>query len=140
MAILITVFSLFSAGFHLHLTFRGFIVSLAARILLTLFIAVDAGYLASAKRWANPTESRPSKLLTISAALLVLLVVVYPVPDLILREATTEFRAFKVPSASMCPTICEGDRIVADRNAYANSTPHRGDLIMMKHPQARHYF
>src|SRR5258708_10667918 len=36
-------------------------------------------------------------------------------------------------SASMCPTICLGERFVADMHAYKFKPPQRGDLILMKH-------
>ena len=46
------------------------------------------------------------------------------------------FAAFKVPSRSMCPTICVGDRVVVDTNAYLSRAPQRGDVIAMKHPSS----
>src|SRR5207302_656354 len=45
----------------------------------------------------------------------------------------TSFAAFKVPSASMCPTICSGERIVADLGAYRSKSPERGDLVLLQH-------
>jgi signal peptidase I len=33
----------------------------------------------------------------------------------------------------MCPTICRGERIVADRNAYKTALPQRGDVVMVQH-------
>jgi len=44
------------------------------------------------------------------------------------------FVGFKVPSASMCPTICIGERIAADMHAYKSKAPLRGDLVLIKHP------
>jgi signal peptidase I len=41
------------------------------------------------------------------------------------------FRAFAIPSASMCPTICVGDRIVADMDAFRKTPPRRGDIILL---------
>jgi signal peptidase I len=40
-------------------------------------------------------------------------------------------RAFKVPSNSMCPTICAGERIVADMSAYRSRAPQRGEVILL---------
>jgi Signal peptidase, peptidase S26 len=45
----------------------------------------------------------------------------------------TSFAAFKVPSASMCPTICSGERIVADLGAYRSKSPERGALVLLQH-------
>ena len=94
---------------------------------------VDAGYLASAKRLASVTGSAPSRTLTITAILLIFLLEGYPVPDLVSRWTRTYLRAYKIPSASMCPTLCIGDRIIANQIAFARSNPGRGDIIMMKH-------
>jgi signal peptidase I len=41
-------------------------------------------------------------------------------------------RAFRVPSASNCPTVCEGERMIVDPSAYAAHAPQRGDLVMFK--------
>ena len=40
----------------------------------------------------------------------------------------------------MCPTICVGDRIVVDTNAYRSLDPQRGDVIAMKHPSSEGAF
>jgi signal peptidase I len=50
-------------------------------------------------------------------------------------EATFRVRAYKVPSASNCPTVCQGERMIVDPFAYKKKTPQRGDLIMFKHPE-----
>jgi signal peptidase I len=44
------------------------------------------------------------------------------------------FKAFVIPSVSMCPTICLNERMIADMSAFQNTRPHRGDLIVLKHP------
>jgi signal peptidase I len=44
------------------------------------------------------------------------------------------FRAFVIPSVSMCPTICLNERMIADMSAFQNTRPHHGDLIVLKHP------
>jgi hypothetical protein len=41
-------------------------------------------------------------------------------------------KPFKVPTASMCPTICEGERIMADLEAYKDRPPEPGDLVMLE--------
>jgi signal peptidase I len=40
----------------------------------------------------------------------------------------------------MCPTLCIGDRIVADMRAYRSTPPQRGDLILLQHPSSRALF
>jgi len=46
----------------------------------------------------------------------------------------SDAKAFKVPSNSMCPTICAGERIVADMSAYRSRAPQRGELVLLKLP------
>jgi signal peptidase I len=47
---------------------------------------------------------------------------------------------FMVPSASMYPTISPRDHIVAVKNAYRNSDPRRGDLVLFTNPNDRREF
>jgi signal peptidase I len=123
---------------HLLFTFSGLLICSLVRILFHLFIVIDAGSCASPRRLASFIGTPRPKLLTAAAVLGTLLLQVYPIPDYLLKASG--FGAFKVSSASMCPTICEGDRIVADRTAFANSRPARGDIMMMKHPSSEALF
>ena len=45
-----------------------------------------------------------------------------------------QFKGFSVPSASMCPTICENERIIAAMDAYSKSRPQRGDVVIVLVP------
>jgi signal peptidase I len=47
------------------------------------------------------------------------------------------FRAFRVPSGSFCPAICEGERVVTDMGAYVKFPPKRGDVIMFEYHSAK---
>lgn len=127
------------ANFHLVFTFPGFFISILIRILWHLFITVDAGFCASSHRMARFTQAQRPRIATAAAVLATLLLQVYPVPKLLVK-VVPDFGAFKIPSASMCPTICEGDRIVANRSAFSNSSPRRGDIVMMKHPSSEALF
>lgn len=40
----------------------------------------------------------------------------------------------KIPSGSMQNTIMEGDLLIANRLAYMNSEPERGDIVVFKYP------
>ena len=90
------------------------------------FIAAEAAYNAwSAKK---PETALPHPRLTYPVVAVVLLAAaLYPSYDEFKRW--TSFAAFEVPSASMCPTICLGERIVADMGAYKSRSPQRGDLV-----------
>jgi len=67
------------------------------------------------------------------AILLVVLARAFPMGVRFLYSPS-DFRGFKVPSQSMCPTICPGERIVADMEAYDVKGPQRGDVVLLKLP------
>ena len=46
-------------------------------------------------------------------------------------------QAFRVPTASNYPTIVPGDRLLANKLAYKNRDPQRGDLVVFINPQDR---
>ncbi|MFA6135298.1 MAG: signal peptidase I [Phycisphaerae bacterium] len=46
-------------------------------------------------------------------------------------------QAFIVPSPSMAPTIIHGDRLLANKIAYAQADPQRGDIIVFPNPDNR---
>jgi signal peptidase I len=73
------------------------------------------------------------------AILPVILAHVFPTAIQLLYRPS-DFRGFKVPSQSMCPTICPGERIVADMAGYHSSGPERGDLVLLKLPLSRSLF
>lgn len=43
-------------------------------------------------------------------------------------------QAFYIPSASMVPTLREGDRVLVNKLSYRFHKPHRGDVIVFKDP------
>ena len=47
---------------------------------------------------------------------------------------------FRIPGASMYPTLSPGDRFIAVKNAYRNSDPQRGDLVLFTNPDNRRQF
>jgi len=44
---------------------------------------------------------------------------------------------FRIPSASMYPTLSPHDHFIAVKNAYRNSDPQRGDLVLFANPNNR---
>ena len=50
---------------------------------------------------------------------------------------TTLLEAFRVPAASVYPTIVPNDRLLANKLAYKNKDPERGDLIVFLSPEDR---
>jgi signal peptidase I len=112
-------------------TFRGFVFWLSASLIFQVAVVVDAG-IGGFRRQQAPS-SRPGRLA--SAVFVVLVVInlslavtgVYP-------NRLLGFRAYVMRSASMSPALLSGDRIVADMNAYAHTTPRRGDVIVFAPP------
>ncbi len=46
--------------------------------------------------------------------------------------------AFSIPTNSMVPTIRHGDRILANKTAYRQTDPKRGDIVLFANPDNRH--
>lgn len=118
------------AGYgRVFLSFGGMIGFLSVTIVWRALICVDAFRNAGRGR-----ESRKSfqqeRIAYVVLGVLVLTCSATPSTDYFLHKFGY-FRAFKVPSASMCPTICEGERIVADMDAFLKNAPHRGDVILL---------
>lgn len=109
--------------------------TIAPTVLLGLawrfFVAAEAAYAAATRK--PPESPVPMPWLTYG-----LLAVALAVPALIPYDLPV--RAFKTPSASMYPTICIGERIVADMHAYQFKSPQRGDLILLKYPTSNALF
>jgi signal peptidase I len=53
------------------------------------------------------------------------------------RTNSFNVHAFRVPSDSMCPTLCSGDRLVADMDAFVKSGPQPGDVYYDEAPNER---
>ncbi len=118
------------AGYsRILLSFWGFVGFITLRLFLLAWICVDA--FRGARRDRESRKSfHEARIVYVALGLLILTCAVFPATDYFLHQFGY-FRAFKVSSASMCPTICEGERIVADMDAYLKSSPQRGDVIML---------
>ncbi len=104
-------------------------VGLLARVILgagvLVAIAIDAAKLAKRQN-ASPLPNAGWTAKNLAGTALILAVNILSGVSLPLSS-----RAFKVPSASMCPTICEGERIMADMEAFKVKSPQRGDIAML---------
>ena len=81
------------------------------------------------KLQVDTTRSKAPLALRIGAATLIVGAAVFLSSGCVSKGFFT-FRAFKIPSASMCPTICEGDRIIVDMAAFRRSAPRHGDIVI----------
>lgn len=113
--------------------FSTMITTVLVLVLWKFFVAIEASY--AAAKLKKPESPLPLSRFTYPALAVILIVAAF-LPSLEHITGETGFATFKVPSASMCPTICLGDRFVADLHAYKSRPPERGDIILMKHPSS----
>lgn len=97
-----------------------------------LFIAAEA---VRAGWTGGKHEARFQKAWVITPIVVVSVVLlnVFPTSGQFLQRYSY-FGAFKIASGSMCPTMCNGERIVADMDAYRLRSPQRGELILLRLP------
>ncbi len=115
---------------RLLLSFPTMVATFLVVVVWKLFVAAEAAYAAASAK--KPEAAVPLSWLTYAlVGVIVFLANYFPTPEHVKHESG--FSAYKIPSRSMCPTICVGDRIVADAYAYSSKSPERGDLILVKH-------
>ncbi|MFP5352228.1 MAG: signal peptidase I [Actinomycetota bacterium] len=76
-----------------------------------------------------PSEAEPGKHHSFWRELPVLIVVAFVVALLI---KTFLLQAFYIPSASMEPTLVEGDRVLVEKVSYRFGGPERGDVVVFE--------
>ena len=135
MAISFPVSLLLAGPAHVFLHFWSMVSYFIGILLWRLIVAVDAAYIAQQESSSRAPVSQPKFLLVVSAAI-ILLAALLPTENQFFH-IFPYFRAYKTPSASMCPTICKGERFVADATAYAKSGPARGDVILLRYESSQ---
>jgi signal peptidase I len=121
--------TMFAGYSRIFLSFRKMIAFFALTIFWRVLICTDAFQGARQGRESRKSFQQARVAYVILGAL-ILTFAVTPSTDYFLRKFGY-FRAFRVSSASMCPTICEGERIVADMDAYLKNLPRRGDVLLL---------
>jgi len=130
LALISFVLAMMTLKTRLFFTFSTMVITILAQLLWKLIVAAEAAYVAASRK--QPESPIPLPRLTYpSLAIVFFGAVVFPSPNQLRSE--TGFAAFKIPSTSMCPTLCLGERVVADTHAYKSRSPQRGDVILMKH-------
>jgi signal peptidase I len=104
----------------------GLAIWLLAGITTRVFAVLDAARSAKVQN-QTAIPSGHSRTAYSAMAAIVIAAAFFPTSGQFLAHS----KGFRVPSASMCPTICVGDRIIADMSAYQAKAPQRGDLIML---------
>jgi signal peptidase I len=80
-----------------------------------------------------PTNPRAARLFIrslIYAGSVIALLILFFVVKFFLWARCFDLHAFRVPSGSMCPAICENERIIAGMDAFRDRAPQRGDIIL----------
>ena len=113
--------------FRLMASFRGLLLGCLPLAAFRVYITVDAA-LQARKRSRAFSEARSAMALSVAAIVIVIGCFVLESSDYL--NPLTKFRAFRVPSGSMCPTICVGDRMVSEVQAFRLNGPRRGDVVM----------
>jgi signal peptidase I len=129
-ALSIVVIEVISSQRHFMLNFPTMVGFFTLAVVWRLAITADAFRLA----WKyDPTVAGPRDWKkAIVAFLLAFLLVGYPVPDYLQRRALKFFGANRIASRSMCPTICLGERVVVNKEAFKTGAPTRGDIIIFQ--------
>jgi signal peptidase I len=127
-AVLDVAINALAAEMRLFMTFPGMLAAISVGILWRLWVAVDAFYVAWRSDRTIAPRRNPREM--IAAVLIVFLLVGYPVPDYFGKRLLGSFRAYKILSGSMCPTVCQGERVAVAADAYKMHGPERGDLIV----------
>jgi signal peptidase I len=131
MAVSLLLVVLLEGALHSFRTFPGFIVHLLLFFGGAVLILIHACRTAWNGGREEVSFKRPRITFVIFAVVIICLASL-PAFDWF-RNKFLYIKAFRVSAASMCPTICEEERMVADMAAYKRGTPQRGDVIMMKH-------
>jgi len=131
--ILIPVISgILSVG-HSSVRIVVIITALLASSVVWLFAIIDSGY--TAKRTAD--SYTPKDYNRWYVYVILVMMGTGGSSQIAFNVRATLLEAFRVPSASNYPTIELNDRLLANKIAYKNSDPKRGDLIVFLNPEDR---
>jgi signal peptidase I len=96
---------------------------------------IDSGLDAKSRLARRRKQTAAAIFIGFGSITIILVVLAHAFPTAIqVLARPSDFRAFKVPSQSMCPTICPGERIVADMAAYDGRLPQRGEVVLLEVP------
>ena len=112
--------------FRVWATLKGLAVGLSVLLGWRISMSVDAAVQAR-KRLQRPAQSVPMAATIGAMAIVVAAVLLQSTNQL---NPLAAFRAFRMSSGSMCPTLCEGDRIIADVRGFRSQEPQRGEVVM----------
>ena len=108
-------------------------LSLAISLIIWLFSIIDSWYIAK----HTPASYTPKDYNHWYIYVLLVLMGTGGSTQLAFNIRTSILEAFRVPAASCYPTIVPNDRLLANKLAYKNKDPERGDLIVFLNPKNR---
>ena len=134
MAVTFPFLALIAGESRILLSFWGVVILAVVIVAWRLFIIADAVHIACVD---SKTERgfRNSRITVFFIAGIILLAAFLPTPGQFLGRYTY-FRAFRLPSDSMCPTACQGERLIANMDAFKTKPPQRGDIIIFDYDSA----
>lgn len=113
---------------YLMSSFLRLILLVLLSLAYKAYLCADA-FAVAKKLQVDTTRAKSPVVWRMGAAALIVGVVLWTSSDSFVRKYLA-FHAFRVPSASMCPTICEGDRFIADMRAFHRNSPQKGDVVI----------
>ena len=118
---------------HSSVRMAVIIISFSVSMVIWLYAIIDSGY--TAKRTADSYTLKDYNRWYVYV--LLVLMGTGGSTQIAFNVRATLLEAFRVPSASNYPTIGPNDRLLANKLAYKNSDPKRGDLIVFLNPKDR---
>jgi len=117
---------------RLFLSFNSALLSVLA--LWAFELAVAAHAVRTAVRQVNTNSTQRPRWPAYALGVLFTCIAVGVFSGNSLRDKIIRVRAFKIPSASMSPTIVSGDHLAVDMWYYKTNRPKRGDLVVYRMP------
>jgi signal peptidase I len=124
------IFGSLVAHTRLLLSFWTMVASFLVLLVCQLLVAIEAARTAAAGKKPEARVPLPWLSYPLLAGI-IMVSALAPSPAHTMHESG--FRTYKISSESMCPTMCVGDRVVADAWAYHAKAPERGVIVMFKH-------
>jgi signal peptidase I len=112
------------------------VLSVAGAGLIALWTAATIGAIRCARDAASPQNATEYDRGYVCALLIVLTISSVSIWALAVREKVAQ--VFRVPSASMDPTIRSGARVLVDKLTYRTGPVRRGDIVVFVNPNERY--
>ncbi len=131
MALTIPLLNFLAGETRILLSFLGLVTFGIISTGWRLFIVGDAAHVA----WTAKKTEAPFRNPRIAVSVIAGIILLAPfllTPEHFLHRYTY-LRAFITHSDSMCPTVCQGERLIADMDAFKTKAPQRGDVIILQY-------